>query len=74
MDDPLSGGADRAGSAPILVGVALGLACFVYLFSLPPTQNKADESFILYEAKRVGLLTYLREAGTVRQAKPGEVR
>jgi hypothetical protein len=43
-----------AGSrAPILVGWALGLACFVYLMALPPTLNTADESFILYEAKRV---------------------
>src|SRR5215471_2714227 len=45
---------ESAGSrAPILVGWALGLACFVYLMALPPTLNTADESFILYEAKRV---------------------
>jgi hypothetical protein len=35
------------------VGWALGLGCFVYLMGLPPTLNSADESFILYEAKRV---------------------
>jgi hypothetical protein len=39
--------------APVLVGWALGLACFVYLMKLPPTLNPADESFVLYEAKRV---------------------
>src|SRR5262249_31915474 len=31
--------------APILVGWALGLACFVYLMALAPTLNTADESF-----------------------------
>lgn len=50
---PREGGVDRAGGAPLLVGGALGLACFLYLLSLPPTLNKADESYILYEAKRV---------------------
>src|SRR5262245_4474551 len=39
--------------APVLVGWALGLASFVYLMKLPPTLNVADESFVLYEAKRV---------------------
>jgi hypothetical protein len=47
---PRSGAGSRA---PILVGWALGLACFVYLMQLPPTLNIADESFILSEAKRV---------------------
>ncbi len=47
---PRSGAGSRAS---ILVGWALGLACFVYMMGLPPTLNSADESFILYEAKRV---------------------
>src|SRR5262249_36153382 len=41
------------GRAPVLVGWLLGLVCFAYLMALPPTLNSADESFILYEAKRV---------------------
>ncbi len=35
------------------VGWALGLACFAYLLTLPPTLQSADESYILYGAKRV---------------------
>jgi hypothetical protein len=42
----------RAG-ARIIVGWLLGLACFAYLLAQPPTLNGADESFILYGAKRV---------------------
>jgi hypothetical protein len=36
-----------------LLGVALGLAAFAYLLAWPPTLNPADESFLLYGAKRV---------------------
>ena len=39
--------------APILTGWGLGLACFVYLMALPPTLGNADESYILYGAKRI---------------------
>jgi hypothetical protein len=39
--------------ARIVVGWLLGLACFAYLLAQPPTLNGADESFILYGAKRV---------------------
>jgi len=42
-----------AGRAAIVFGWLIGLACFVYLLALPPTLNSADESFILYGAKRV---------------------
>jgi len=42
-----------AGRAPTVVGWLLGLVCFLYLLALPPTLNGADESFILYGAKRV---------------------
>jgi hypothetical protein len=34
-------------------GAAVGLATLCYLCALPPTLNPADESFILYGAKRV---------------------
>ncbi|HTD58416.1 MAG TPA: hypothetical protein VK672_05930 [Solirubrobacteraceae bacterium] len=37
----------------MVVGWALGLACFVYLLTLPPTLGSADESYLLYGAKRV---------------------
>ena len=37
-----------------LVGLGLGASCFAYLLlALPPTLDRADESFILYGAKRV---------------------
>jgi hypothetical protein len=41
------------GKLAAVVGWALALAAFAYLMALPPTLNDADESFILYEAKRV---------------------
>jgi 4-amino-4-deoxy-L-arabinose transferase-like glycosyltransferase len=50
MRRPTSSLATRA---PIIAGWMLGLGCFAYLMSLPPTLNRADESYILYEAKRV---------------------
>jgi hypothetical protein len=37
----------------VIAGWVLGLVCFVYLLSFPPTLNPSDESFLLYEAKRV---------------------
>src|SRR5262245_64262176 len=49
----MSSRARAEGRAAIVVGWVLGLACFAYLLALPPTLNIADESFILYEAKRV---------------------
>jgi hypothetical protein len=41
--------------APILMGWVLGLACFVYLMTLPPTLGLADESYMLYGSKRIVL-------------------
>src|SRR5262245_66226412 len=49
----MSSRARAEGRAAIVVGWVLGLACFAYLLALPPTLNTADESFILYGAKRV---------------------
>lgn len=40
-------------AAPTLTGWGLGLACFVYLMALPPTLGPADESYMLYGAKRI---------------------
>ena len=42
-----------AGRVATVVGWLVGLACFTYLLTLPPTLNGADESFTLYGAKRV---------------------
>jgi 4-amino-4-deoxy-L-arabinose transferase-like glycosyltransferase len=42
-----------AGRAPILAGLAVGAVSFAYLLALPPTLNSADESFLLYGAKRI---------------------
>jgi hypothetical protein len=50
MEVPSRSTHDRAS---ILLGWALGVVCFVYLMTFPPTLNVADESFILYGAKRV---------------------
>lgn len=36
-----------------MVGWVLGLVCFVYLLSFPPTLSSLDESYLLYGAKRV---------------------
>jgi hypothetical protein len=38
---------------PILAGWGLGLLCFAYLMALPPTLGPADESYMLYGAKRI---------------------
>ncbi len=38
---------------PTVVGWLLGVASFAYLLAQPPSLNPADESFILYGAKRV---------------------
>jgi hypothetical protein len=37
----------------ILLGCALGLLSFAYLLRFPPTLSSADESYLLYGAKRV---------------------
>jgi hypothetical protein len=35
------------------LGWGLGVGAFAYLLALPPTLHKADESYLLYEAKRI---------------------
>ncbi len=37
----------------VVLGWALGVAGFAYLLALPPTLHKADESYLLYGAKRI---------------------
>ena len=41
------------GWVPTLLGWVLGLVSFAYLLTLPPTLGIADESYLLYGAKRV---------------------
>jgi hypothetical protein len=43
----------RTPRASSVIGWALGLATFAYLMAFPPHINEADESFILYGAKRI---------------------
>jgi len=37
----------------VVLGCAVGLTSFVYLLRFPPTLSSADESYMLYGAKRV---------------------
>ncbi|MGH7786699.1 MAG: hypothetical protein ACRERC_07515 [Candidatus Binatia bacterium] len=55
---PAARGAPGAGPAAVAIGWAVGVVSFAYLMSLPPTLNMADESVVLYGAKRV----YMGEA------------
>jgi len=50
----VTAGHDRtADRASIPVGLAVGALSVAYLLALPPTLNPADESFLLYGAKRI---------------------
>jgi hypothetical protein len=46
-------GSPSTGRMAVVLGCAVGLTSFVYLLRFPPTLSGADESYMLYGAKRV---------------------